>query len=118
MNEINNYIKKECETDSPEIWQQLMPYCQFIKRTEFEHEDEFRVIKMLDSEDAARFENHKRLAFSINPDSFIDSYMLDPRLSEDEYITLKNELVNLGISPDKISQSKLYDFVPIQIDLD
>lgn len=117
LDEINDFIKRECETDGPHIWQQLMPYSQFMKRTEFAHEKEFRVIKMLESKEAANFRNHKRLAYKVEPDSFIDSYLLDPRLSDDEFVRLKTELVGLGIRPDKISRSQLYDFSPIQIDL-
>lgn len=118
LDEINNYIRKECETDGPHIWQQLMPYCQFIKRNEFEHEHEFRVIKMLESRISNSFKNHERLAFSINPDDFIESYLLDPRLKEDEYDALKSELIKQGVNPMKISKSQLYEFKPIQIELD
>ena len=119
LEDIHSYIKRECAVnDGTRIWQQLMPYSQFIKRTEFAHEEEFRVIKMLDSEDSRRFAKHKRLAFDINPDVFIDSYLLDPRLDEMEFDTLRSELIKLGADSNKISKSMLYFFNPIQIDLD
>lgn len=116
---MNDFILKETETDSFSIWRDLMPYSQFLKRTEFDHEKEFRIIKMLDSRTAANAKQYKRLAFSINDsDKFIDGYLLDPRLDDETYREQKQQLVNLGANPDKISQSSLYSFTPLTIELD
>ena len=116
---INDFILKETETDSFSIWRDLMPYSQFLKRTEFNHEKEFRIIKMLDSQTATNAKQYKRLAFNINDtDKFIDSFLLDPRLDEKTFRQQKQQLVNLGANPDKITQSSLYSFTPLTIKID
>ena len=115
---MNDFILKETETDSLSIWRDLMPYSQFLKRTEFEHEREFRIIKMLDSQNTENAKPFKRLAFKINIDEFIDSYLLDPRLDDTSYQQLKQQLIARGADPTKISKSPLYSFTPLTIILD
>ena len=118
MTQINSYIKQQTQVDSYSIWQSLMPYTQFIKRTEFEHEKEFRIVKMLDSDTCERYYDYKRLAFDITVSDFIEEILLDPRLDEAEVEAQKQEFVRLGVPESKISQSQLYHFVPITITLD
>lgn len=88
----------------------------FVKRKEFDHESEFRVMKLMDSSTIAQTEKYKRIAFNI-PDisDFIDSYTLDPRLSHADYHNIKNDLIKMGVEPDKISQSVLYHFDPVKV---
>ena len=95
-----------------------MPYSQFLKRSEFEHEKEFRIIKMLDSPTADYAKNYKRLSFNIDVNTFIESYLLDPRLDEKSYQRIKQSLVNIGADESKISMSELYRFNPITIEID
>lgn len=88
----------------------------FKKRKEFSHEEEFRVITMFDSQTLMKYPEKKRIAFQIsNLDDFIDSYVLDPRLEESNYNTLRDCLLSYGIDPDKISKSNLYHFDPIKV---
>ena len=112
------FIKEETKVDSFSIWRDLMPYTMFIKRSEFSHEKEFRVIKLLDSSTDSKYNDIKRIAIAIEPDSFIDSYMLDPRLSQQETDILVDKLVKLGADRLKIKRSELYDFKRIRIELD
>ena len=116
--DMNDFIVRETETDPNSIWRNLMPYSQFLKRSEFEHEKEFRIIKMLDSSTAEIAKQYKRLAFKININDFIESYLLDPRLDEKTFEQLRRDLVNLGADPHKISKSSLYSFKPLIITLE
>lgn len=95
-----------------------MPYTQFLKRYEFNHEKEFRIIKMLDSSVAARANRYKRLAFKVDIENFIERYVLDPRLDNKTFCKQKHQLVKLGADPSKISKSSLYSFKPLTIILD
>lgn len=88
----------------------------FNKRTEFDHEQEFRAMMLLDSKTIEQASNYKRIAFDIpNMDSFIDSYVLDPRLSDENFDALRSKLILLGVKPEKIKQSSLYRFSPIDV---
>lgn len=94
-----------------DVYQKIFPSTIFMKRIEFSHEEEFRVSFMVDS----RFSitQCKRLAFNIDPDTFIEEYCLDPRLNESEFDTQKKRLLQMGANEDKIVQSQLYAFRPI-----
>ncbi len=118
--DMNDFIVEETKTgsDPSSILRYLIPYSQFLKRSEFKHEKEFRIIKMLDSSAAESAKQYKRLAFKIDINNFIDSYLLDPRLDEKTFEQQKQDLVNLGADPQKISKSSLYSFKPLYITLD
>lgn len=118
VKDINDFILRETNTDSTSIWRDLMPYTQFLKRYEFNHEKEFRIIKMLDSSVAARANRYKRLAFKVDIENFIERYVLDPRLDNKTFCKQKHQLVKLGADPSKISKSSLYSFKPLTIILD
>lgn len=118
VEDINDFILRETNTDSTSIWRDLMPYTQFLKRYEFNHEKEFRIIKMLDSSVAARANRYKRLAFKVDIENFIERYVLDPRLDNKTFCKQKHQLVKLGADPSKISKSSLYSFKPLKIILD
>lgn len=77
-----------------------------IKRNEFEHEAEVRLI----------YYEHQRYKigtypeyyeFDINPDNIFDAFELDPRLTDYDFAKLKNKLT-VYYNGD-ISRSKLYD---------
>lgn len=116
--DINNYVLKNTKIDSISIWRNLMPQTQFLKRKEFEHEKEFRIIKMIESSTADKIVSYKRLAFEIDIDYFIDSYLLDPRLDDETFMQQKEYLIKLGADPNKISKSDLYSFKPLDIIID
>lgn len=88
----------------------------FNKRIEFDHEKEFRAMTLLDSLTISKTCNYKRIAFDIaDIEDFIESYVLDPRLSLDNYNLLREQLISLGVNPAKIKQSLLYHFEPIEV---
>lgn len=59
-----------------------------------------------------------RIAYDIlDMDDFIESYVLDPRLTSDNYDFLRNQLVTMGVNPIKIKQSSLYQFTPIEVNM-
>lgn len=102
--------------NSSDVFQQILPKTEFMKRNEFEHEAEFRVIIMLDSEQLKGYKQYKRLAYHID-ENFIEEFCLDPRLSEEKFQQYKDKLINLGIKSE-IIQSKLYNFEPYTFNLD
>ena len=115
---MNIFVKDEIRDYSISSWKNLMPYSQFLKRTEFEHEKEFRFIKMLDYQSASKISDYRRLAFKIDVDSFIEKAVLDPRLGDEEFKDIKQKLIHMGIEESKISRSTLYQFEPITIEID
>lgn len=84
-----------------------------LKRKEFEHEREIRLIISKDTEYQL---DHVELG--IDPQIFIDEITLDSRIvpySED-YNHYKSELLSTGISSGKINRSTLYDLpAPVNI---
>lgn len=91
---------------------EIIAESEFMKRKEFEHEEEFRIIFMLDTQQANQYSNFKRLAFNINLDDFIEEYCLDPRLKPYECDLFRLTLADLGVNSYKITRSTLYDFAP------
>ena len=80
---------------------------QFIKRNAFIHENEVRVLVM----DNNATKRKKILRFQINPFDLIEGYcVLDPRLSDEQYKIIKNELESVikGKYHLKIRPSTLY----------
>lgn len=97
---------------SYEVFRDIFPETEFMKREEFEHEEEFRVIITLDSEQTETYKECKRLAYKININDFIEEYCLDPRLNDYEFKRRKEELISKGIEANKIIKSELYNFIP------
>lgn len=78
-----------------------------FKRTEFEHENEIRLIYY----EAQRHEvGQYPEFFSLNfqPNDLIEEIELDPRLTEIEYLTIEKKLLTSGYS-NRVSKSKLYE---------
>lgn len=83
----------------------------FLKRSEFDHEQEFRMVYSFSTE--YRNEPQKcadRISFPINVPNFIDEFMLDPRIDGDSEEFLKKLLINMGVDQSKIVKSDLYSF--------
>lgn len=93
-----------------------IPQHACVKRTEFSHEQEVRPIVFLDSTDN-RLANHL-LQYDIDINQFLDSLVIDPRLSEKDVIAITNMLVNVGVDVNKISQSQLYQYNPIPLHIE
>ena len=86
-----------------------------VKRLEFDHENEIRPLVSLPTDDR-RF-GSILLQYVINCDDFIDSFMIDPRLPIEQVQDIANLLIQVGVNPNKISQSQLYHYNPIPLQL-
>ena len=115
---ITKFIIDWITKDKNSMFRALLPITHFLKRKEFEHEHEIRLIKSIDSNSEELVNSVKRLAFRININDFIESYRLDPRLDNATFETQKEYLINLGADSSKISRSHLYEFTPITIYVD
>lgn len=112
-----NDINSELQAGEHDI-RDLLNYSFFVKRKEFDHEAEFRAMKLFDSDTIPLTQNYKRIAFDIaDVDDFIESFTLDPRLNDSDYQIYKNQLISLGVKPYKIKKSSLYEFVPVKVTL-
>lgn len=82
----------------------------FLKRTPFEHEREVRPILIY----SPKHENFGRdgVSFDIDFDNLIDEMVTDPRLTPDEYRTVRGQLIGLGAKSDKVRNSELYNIPP------
>lgn len=91
----------------------------FLKRIEFKHEKEVRIIYYADRDvDSKLKPDSKLIAFNINPFQLIEEIAFDPR-GEDSYISAyKNYLVSKFNYPEKkIVKSSLYKFTPFVFDI-
>lgn len=82
----------------------------FFKRAPFEHEKEVRPILIY----SPKHENFGKdgVSFDIDFDNLIDEMVTDPRLTPDEYRTVRGQLIGLGAKSDKIRNSELYNIPP------
>lgn len=82
----------------------------FFKRTPFEHEREVRPILIY----PPKHENfgNDGVSFDIVFDNLIDEMVTDPRLTPDEYRTVRGQLIGLGAKSDKVRNSELYNIPP------
>lgn len=88
----------------------------YFKRDSFSHEEEIRPIVIIPNVGDSRF-GVECLNYIINPDLFIDALVADPRLNEEEYNYVFAQIIEAGASPYCISQSELYKFKQITIQL-
>lgn len=79
----------------------------FVKRKEFEHEKEVRIVRMLDSEQTRG--SGPLMQFPI-PADFIDEFCIDPRADTAIVSELTSKMTTIGIPTNKIFQSQLYQF--------
>lgn len=101
---------------SPLLLNEVFRNSYFFKRDSFAHEEEIRPIIIIPNVGDDRF-GKEYLNYSIDPDSFVEELVADPRLSEEEYQYVLDQLQEAGARPDCISQSKLYKFKQITIQL-
>ena len=87
----------------------------FYKRTEFSHEKEMRFIIDIDPNQPHVENDHINL--KVNPSDFIEEIGLDPRLDISEVNLITKDLLAINDSIN-ISQSDLYAFEPLEINLD
>ncbi len=113
---INSIVREKVERAGfQDVWNMVMPQMFFYKRNEFHHEHEFRIIRMIDSEEYSRY-SPSYVVFDIDPNDLIEEICFDPRLCRCAYMVRKKNLLTLGYRG-KICQSQLYNFSPIDIEL-
>lgn len=78
-----------------------------MKRTEFEHENEVKILVNIAVTDNDQRIEGSLYKISINTNNFIDEICIDPRLSNDEANVLKEKIKALGYAG-TINQSELY----------
>ena len=83
----------------------------FIKRKEFKHEEEIRLIihKILNIEEQFKGIIPKNIILDIDINNFIDEVTFDPRLNHDEFLNYCKILKKLDYK-NPINQSELYKF--------
>ena len=81
----------------------------FIKRKEFNHEKEVRLLiqKTIKKEDEYKGTLKKHINLSIDPNIFIDEITFDPRINDKDYQTFSRVLKKIGYK-NKINKSNLY----------
>ena len=110
--EINNWLL----SNSPmNFWafSELRQESLFIKRKEFEHEKEVRVILRIDSKDENDY-----ISLDFDANLMFREIVIDPRVSDEEFIRQRDSLIDRGFDPTKIRKSTLYDFKKIRLDVD
>lgn len=85
----------------------------FIKRKPFEHEREVRIIISKDTQQPAQ----SFIEYVIPDIEHIEEFVLDPRLNEERVQKIKQQLCDVGVNMNKIRKSKLYEFVPVNLNI-
>lgn len=85
----------------------------FIKRREFEHEKEVRVMIRDYNKDVKDF-----IELDFDPNRVFCEIVIDPRVSEEEFNRQRDSLVNRGFDISKIRKSTLYDFNKVSLVVD
>lgn len=99
---LNKWVGRHTRLDGESITDSF-----FMKRYPFNHEKEVRIIVNSDNE----FDPKETIELKISEDLF-DEYVLDPRLSDCQYNSMKDRLMLLGVPENKIRKSTLYTFIP------
>ena len=108
--ELNDWLSM-LDLDTSGNLARTMAESLFMKRIEFQHEHEARIIISYAHDDSRVKE--KGITFAINPASFIDEYLIDPRLvNTDREKEVQQRLIDLGSDKTKIQTSLLYHFIP------
>jgi len=81
-----------------------------IKRPEFEHEHEARIIYNSSSDDPIRAKNgnNEMIKFDIEPNKIFEKLTLDPRLNNKEFKNIELQIRSIGYTGE-IEKSSLYD---------
>jgi hypothetical protein len=106
--QINNWIKIE---NKKFINAETLLKSLFIKRKEFSHEKEVRLIihKNINREDELKGIEHSYIALNIEPNDFIEEITFDPRIDDEIFQTYKNVILKMGYK-NPINKSKLYEY--------
>ena len=83
----------------------------FLKRQEFSHEEEVRIIISYATDDQRI--NNDNIIFHIDPNSFIEEILIDPRLLGTKIEgVIREQLIEIGAQDKKIHTSQMYNFTP------
>lgn len=85
----------------------------FIKRREFEHEKEIRVILSCDNKEEKGY-----VELDFDPNQVFREIVIDPRMNEEEFVRQRDHLIERGFDGSKIRKSTLYDFKKVKLEVD
>ena len=111
QNEISDWINMVSENGSGNMYSSFSESL-FIKRSEFEHENEVRFIILngnLENDPVPKNVHSDHIEMPIDPYDFIEEIALDPRLSDDDFLDRKTVLSSICKNI-PISKSDLYAF--------
>ena len=86
----------------------------FLKREEFEHEAEVRLLYQFNKEGFSDQRPEDIWQFDIDPNALFDDVLFDPRMDMADFLTGERELRTLGFR-NSISQSSLYKLPNLKI---
>ena len=83
----------------------------FIKREEFSHEKEVRLIihKNIDREDECGEIEKNHLQLQVQPNELLEEITFDPRLEDERFKTYIEVIKSMGFT-NQVNRSKLYEF--------
>ena len=110
---INDWLLKNTPMNL-HAYLQLVYESLFVKRLEFKHEMEVRVI----IRPLSVKECHDSISLKFDPVEMFDEIVIDPRVSEEEFKQQFDSLTNCGYDGNKIRKSSLYDFNKITLEID
>ena len=107
--ELDTWIRKHAKQPIHRFFQHQGKESLFKKRKEFEYEQEFRIICILDTH--SKYKNEEFYDIDIpDIDDFIEEYCIDPRVDKTTEKLIRIVLSHLNIPNDKIIKSDLYTF--------
>lgn len=111
-NEINEWLLSNTPMN---IWAfiELQNEGIFIKRSEFEHEKEVRVILISDNKEEKGY-----VELDFDPNQLFREIVIDPRANEEEFMRQRDHLIERGFDGSKIRKSTLYDFKKVKLEVD
>lgn len=112
---IKEYLH-QIEKDGSGKFFEMMSDSLFYKREQFSHEKEVRFIIQTEGVDGFQYNDGDFLNLQIDPTELIEEISLDPRLDANDVTRLTSELRDLNIHI-PISQSDLYKFEPLHMDI-
>ena len=111
-NEINEWLLSNTPMN---IWAfiELQNEGIFIKRHEFEHEKEVRVILSSGNKEEKGY-----VELDFDPNRVFREIVIDPRVNEEEFMRQRDCLTKRGFDGRKIRKSTLYDFKKVKLEVD
>lgn len=111
--EINKWLVSNTPMNH---WAFIELQCEslFIKRREFEHEKEVRVIFT----DYKQEEEKEYVEVDFDPNKVFREIVVDPRVSDEEFAQQRDSLVACGYEGNRIRKSTLYDFQRVKLEVD